>query len=86
MQKPDLAGEVINIGSKDEITIKELAKTVISVVDSDSEITYEPLPHADDPQRRQPDISRAKSRLGWNPTVSLEEGLEQVVASLKKQI
>jgi dTDP-glucose 4,6-dehydratase len=66
----------VNIGNDREMTILEFAETVIEVTGSDSGITYEPLPE-DDPQVRQPDISRAKSVLGWEPTIPLEDGLSQ---------
>jgi len=65
----------VNIGNPDERTIQELAEVIIDLTDSDSEITYEPLP-PDDPQVRQPDISKATSELDWEPTVDLETGLE----------
>ncbi|WP_436911263.1 UDP-glucuronic acid decarboxylase family protein [Halosimplex marinum] len=66
----------VNIGNPDERTIQELAEVIIELTDSDSEITYEPLP-PDDPQVRRPDISKAKSELDWEPTVDLEAGLER---------
>lgn len=80
MDAPEISGMVINIGSKDEITIRELAERVIEVTDSESEITLDPLPHEDDPERRQPDISRAKTILDWEPTTSLEEGLRRTAS------
>jgi UDP-glucuronate decarboxylase len=58
MEHPELAGEVMNIGSTHEITTRELAETVLDVVDTKSKVTRKPLPKGD-PQRRQPDISRA---------------------------
>ena len=60
----------VNIGNPNEFTLLELAKTVIEVTDSRSEIVYEPLP-TDDPQQRQPDITRARDLLGWEPEVEL---------------
>src|SRR5829696_4857742 len=62
----------VNIGNPNEFTLLELAKTVIEVTESRSEIVYEPLP-TDDPQQRQPDISRARDLLGWEPEVDLRE-------------
>lgn len=68
----------INIGNPGEFTVKELAEQVIELVGSTSGVEYFPLPQ-DDPIRRQPDISRAKAELNWEPTVSLAEGLPRAV-------
>ena len=68
----------VNLGNPSEFTVKELADTVIRVTGSSSEIVYEALP-IDDPQVRQPDITRAKQVLGWSPTVELEEGLRRML-------
>jgi dTDP-glucose 4,6-dehydratase len=64
----------MNIGSPDELTILELAETVLEVTGSSVELVFEPLP-GDDPQRRRPDISLAQRVLGWKPTVDLRDGL-----------
>ncbi len=68
----------VNIGNPNEFTLLELAKTVIEVTGSKSEIVYEALP-IDDPQVRQPDITLAREILGWEPKVSLEEGLRRTI-------
>jgi dTDP-glucose 4,6-dehydratase len=68
----------VNIGNPDEFTLLELAQTVIEVAESDSEIVFEALP-TDDPQVRQPDITRAKQLLGWEPEVELREGLARTI-------
>src|ERR1700735_5404975 len=68
----------VNIGNPDEFTLLELAKTVIEVTDSRSEIVYEALP-TDDPQQRRPDIGRARDLLGWEPTIKLDEGLRRTI-------
>jgi dTDP-glucose 4,6-dehydratase len=68
--------EPVNIGNPDEFTILECAREVQSVVGSRSEIVFMPLPQ-DDPLRRQPDITRAQTLLGWSPKVSLRDGLER---------
>ena len=68
----------VNIGNPDEFTLLELAKTVIEVTGSKSEIVYEALP-TDDPQVRQPDITLARQILGWEPKVTLREGLERTI-------
>ena len=56
--------------------MRELAKTMCAMANADLEITYGPLP-VDDPKRRQPDISRAKAKLGWEPKVSIQEGMKE---------
>jgi dTDP-glucose 4,6-dehydratase len=68
----------VNIGNPDEFTLLELAKTVIEVTGSKAEIVFEALP-VDDPQVRQPDISLAREILGWEPQVSLREGLQRTL-------
>jgi dTDP-glucose 4,6-dehydratase len=68
----------VNIGNPNEFTLLELAKTVIEVTASRSEIVFEALP-VDDPQQRQPDIARARDLLGWEPKVELEEGLRLTI-------
>jgi dTDP-glucose 4,6-dehydratase len=71
----------VNLGNPDEKTLLELAETIIGVTGSSSEIVFEALP-VDDPQVRQPDITRAKQLLGWEPSVDLKEGLRRTIASL----
>ena len=68
----------VNIGNPDEFTLLELAQAVLEVTDSRSEIVYEALP-TDDPQVRQPDITRAKQLLGWEPEVDLDDGLRRTI-------
>jgi dTDP-glucose 4,6-dehydratase len=70
--------EPCNIGNPREMTVGEFAETVRKLTGSESPVTYEPLP-TDDPQVRQPDISLAKRELGWEPVVSLEDGLRQTI-------
>ncbi|MCI5163811.1 MAG: NAD-dependent epimerase/dehydratase family protein, partial [Candidatus Electrothrix sp. AX5] len=69
----------VNTGNPGEFTILQLAENVIELTNSKSEIIFEPLPQ-DDPQQRQPDISLAKEKLGWEPKVSLREGLVPTIA------
>jgi dTDP-glucose 4,6-dehydratase len=71
----------VNIGNPDEKSLLELAETIIRLIASPSEIVFEALP-IDDPQVRQPEITRAKQLLGWQPEVELEEGLRRTIASL----
>lgn len=68
----------VNLGNPSECTIRELAETIVDLTGSQSELTYEPLPE-DDPRQRCPDISLAKRKLDWQPTVSLREGLGQTI-------
>ncbi|HEV3389742.1 MAG TPA: NAD-dependent epimerase/dehydratase family protein, partial [Solirubrobacteraceae bacterium] len=68
----------VNIGNPDEFTLLELAKAVIEITKSKSEIVYEALP-TDDPQVRQPDITLARQILGWEPQISLREGLKRTI-------
>ncbi|HET7416516.1 MAG TPA: GDP-mannose 4,6-dehydratase, partial [Solirubrobacterales bacterium] len=68
----------VNIGNPNEFTLLELAKTVVELTDSRSEIVYEALP-TDDPKQRRPDIGRARDLLGWEPTIDLTEGLRRTI-------
>jgi dTDP-glucose 4,6-dehydratase len=68
----------VNIGNPDEFTLLELANAVIEIIGSKSEIVYEALP-TDDPQVRQPDITLAREILGWEPKISLREGLKRTI-------
>jgi dTDP-glucose 4,6-dehydratase len=75
----------VNIGNPDhEVTMLELAETVIRVTGSSSEIVFEALP-VDDPQIRRPDITRARQTLGWSPTIDLEEGLRRWMTALGRE-
>jgi UDP-glucuronate decarboxylase len=74
---PEITGP-INIGNPNEFTVRELAQQVIRLTDSTSKIVEAPLPQ-DDPKQRQPDISKAKRDLGWEPSVQLERGLVKTI-------
>jgi dTDP-glucose 4,6-dehydratase len=74
----------VNLGNPGEFTILELAETVLRVTGSRSEIVFEALP-IDDPQIRQPDISRASELLGWSPEIELEEGLRRMLGSMGRE-
>jgi dTDP-glucose 4,6-dehydratase len=74
----------VNIGNPGEFSILELAQTVIRLTSSKSEIVFEALP-IDDPQVRQPDITRARQLLGWEPQINLEEGLKRMLPSLGRE-
>jgi dTDP-glucose 4,6-dehydratase len=71
----------VNLGNPKEFTILELAETITRLTGSSSEVVWEALP-VDDPQVRQPDITRAQQILGWSPEVEIEQGISQVLASL----
>jgi UDP-glucuronate decarboxylase len=73
----------LNLGNPGEFTVLELAEMVLRLTNSSSRLVLEPLPE-DDPKRRQPDISRAKSLLGWEPRVPLEEGLKETIRYFRK--
>jgi dTDP-glucose 4,6-dehydratase len=75
----------VNIGNPNEMNIIDMARKIIEATGSKSRIVYKPLP-ADDPKVRQPDISRAKKILGWEPKVSLEEGLEKTIEYFKSKL
>jgi len=72
----------VNLGNPGEFTILELAETVIKLTGSKSEIVFQALP-VDDPQVRQPDITRAKQVLGWQPEIELDEGLRRMLPSVE---
>ncbi len=74
--------EPVNLGNPGEFTIKQLAEEVMRICGSDSGFKYLSLPQ-DDPRQRKPDITRAQTLLGWNPTIPLREGLEKTVAYFK---
>lgn len=82
MDTEEAKGNVFNLGNPDERTIKEVAEMVKSRVSSDVQIVHEDLPE-DDPKKRKPDIEKAKKILGWEPTVSFEDGLEKTIAYFK---
>jgi dTDP-glucose 4,6-dehydratase len=77
--------EPVNIGNPHEMTIEEIARTIIKLSGSSSRLVYRPLPE-DDPKVRQPDITRARTLLGWEPKVGLEEGLIKTLEYFKGQI
>ncbi|MEG2157570.1 MAG: UDP-glucuronic acid decarboxylase family protein [Bacteroidaceae bacterium] len=83
MGSKDLFKGPVNIGNPKEYTIKEIAERIIKLTKSKSKIKYLELPF-DDPRRRKPDISLAKKELDWAPKISLDEGLERMLESIKK--
>jgi Nucleoside-diphosphate-sugar epimerases len=73
----------MNLGNPNEFTIRELAETILRLTDSKSELVFRPLPQ-DDPTQRQPDITKARSILHWEPKVNLEDGLTETILYFKK--
>ena len=71
----------INIGNPDEVTMIELAKIIIELTNSSSPISFLPLPleREGDPEKRKPDIALAKAKLGWEPKISLRDGLQRMI-------
>lgn len=79
MNAPDQCIGPLNLGNPDEFTVRELAELVLELTGSKSRLVFEPLP-PDDPARRQPDISLARSWLNWQPTTTLRDGLARTIA------
>jgi len=77
--------DVFNIGNPTEMTVGELAEKIIELTDSTSEIKYLELPN-DDPKQRKPDITKAKTKLNWEPKVKLEEGLTKTITWVEEQL
>mgnify|MGYP003340475306 FL=1 len=75
----------VNIGNPHEMSIEEMAKTIIRMTGSKSQIVYKPLP-VDDPKVRRPDITRARTLLNWEPKVSLEEGLTSTIEYFRTKV
>jgi len=84
MNKDDVDGPV-NLGNPGEFTIKELAEEIAALCGISAAIKYEPLPQ-DDPRQRQPDITRAKELLGWEPTIPLRDGLQRTIAYFSERL
>jgi UDP-glucuronate decarboxylase len=73
----------VNVGNPGEYSMLELAEKILAMIGGKSKIVYHPLPQ-DDPRQRKPDIKIAKSKLGWSPIISLDEGLERTISYFKK--
>jgi UDP-glucuronate decarboxylase len=84
MNQDDITGPV-NIGNPGEFTIRELAEKVIELTNTRSRLINKPLP-SDDPKQRQPDIALAREKLGWEPTINLEEGLKRTIEYFRKDL
>ncbi len=77
--------DVFNIGNPNEMTVGQLAEKIIKLTDSTSEIKYLELPN-DDPKQRKPDITKAKTKLNWEPKVNLDEGLAKTITWVEEQL
>lgn len=75
----------VNLGNPGEYTILELAKTIQEMVNPEAELVYKPLPE-DDPKQRQPDITKAKQYLNWQPTIPLKDGLKMTIEDFRQRI
>ena len=85
METDNLAGEVVNLGNPEEHTILQFAQRIVELSESDHGIVHEPLPQ-DDPQRRRPDIFKAQRLLGWEPEISLDDGLLQTLNFFREKL
>jgi UDP-glucuronate decarboxylase len=85
MNSPDDFTGPVNVGNPSEITIGELAKQIIAMTGSKSELVLRPLP-SDDPLQRRPDISLAKARLGWEPSIPLQDGLQKTIDYFRSRL
>lgn len=85
MDSPNDFTGPVNVGNPDEITILALAEMVLKLTGSRSKLVFKALP-GDDPRQRKPDIELAQKSLGWSPTMSLEDGLQETVAYFKAQL
>jgi dTDP-glucose 4,6-dehydratase len=79
------ASDPVNVGNPHELTMRALAERIVALAGSSSRIVERPLP-VDDPKVRQPDITRARTLLGWEPKVSLEEGLPRTLAYFRSKL
>jgi nucleoside-diphosphate-sugar epimerase len=75
----------VNLGSENEVTMLQLATRIRDLSGSSSEIVFKPLP-VDDPKQRRPDLTRARKVLGWEPTTSLDAGLNKTIAYFRKRM
>jgi UDP-glucuronate decarboxylase len=75
----------VNLGNPAEFTIQQLAEEVCRIVGGETRVTYQPLPQ-DDPVQRQPDITRAREWLGWEPKIQLKDGLKHTIAYFRERV
>lgn len=84
MDSPEDVTGPVNMGNPNEFTVRELAEKIIEQTNSKSEIIFKPLPQ-DDPKQRQPDISRAREILNWEPKIQLDEGLKRTIDDFRQR-
>jgi UDP-glucuronate decarboxylase len=80
----DFTGPV-NVGNPTEITVLELAELILRIAGGRAKLVFKPLPE-DDPKQRRPDITLARTRLGWEPKVALEDGLKETIAYFRRAL
>ena len=85
MNSPRTVAGPLNLGNPHEVTVLHLAKRILLLTHSESDVKFDPLPQ-DDPVRRQPDIARARTLLGWQPTTNLNVGLRATIAYFRKEL
>jgi len=85
MKSPDGFTGPVNVGNPEEVTILELAKKIIDISGSSSKVVFSNLPE-DDPRRRKPDIALAREKLGWNPAVGIDRGLEKTIDFFRSRL
>lgn len=85
MEQKDVLVGPVNLGNPNEVSMLELARMVLSITNSTSDIIFEPLP-VDDPRKRRPDVTVAKETLGWEPKVSLPDGLQRTVDFFRAEL
>ena len=85
MKSPDGFTGPVNVGNPEEVTILELAKKIIDISGSSSKVVFSNLPE-DDPRRRKPDIALAREKLGWNPSVGIDRGLEKTIDFFRSRL
>lgn len=85
MMTDDLNGDIVNLGSTQEISIETLGEKILEIVNTKSDLSYEPLPE-DDPQRRCPDLSKAKDILDFSPSVDLHNGLDRTLDFFRTEV
>jgi UDP-glucuronate decarboxylase len=85
MNAPDDFTGPVNLGNPGEFSIGELAQKVVAMTGSKSRVIYQPLPQ-DDPTRRRPDIGLAREKLGWEPRITLEEGLQPTIEYFRELV
>ncbi|MCA9831599.1 MAG: UDP-glucuronic acid decarboxylase family protein [Dehalococcoidia bacterium] len=86
METPGTTGEVVNLGNPEEHTILEFAEVIVRLTRSRSTVVHTDFAVGDDPQRRQPDITKARAMLGWNPAVALNTGLKRTIEAFAAEL